>query len=613
MRHLQHLTTLSTLALATIGGLFRAYRAQNNRTDSRTMPLQTQYYQSIVDNQPLDTKQRYLQTHHLLNIILIFSIGVCIIHLVTQLVSYLPNHMAVWDDALFFYRYAYNLQTHGQAAWNIAQGPAYGSTELLYMVYVWFISLFTGLDAPQLTLQIASLSSGLVFLGLVILMVWRLVALDFTRKLIALFIVVMGLAYHATNLTQHFITGMGTTFVMAYFTAYLLTVIWHTRHRSRTSLIFTALWGGMAYSVRPDLLIFSGLIAIAIFKSAKTPVDRRRAFALGILTVIVVIAQLIFAQVYFGSALPLPFYAKATPLYGETWMYHLLAQHARDQIGIYIGSNGMYIVIIVVTTIIMPLQVWRRWGALGVAISLGIALHSLYYTYFVAQLMFYYQRFYYPTLPAIVFVACGAVHVLLTDVWALYRINLHKRVNWRIAGILGVSIAAAIFTLPWQNFLDETITTWQSNQGLLVQPPQHEWAEDWSRHWFRIREFATISPNLIVATTEVGIPAVINYDWFVLDLSGLNTTEIAHSGFSADRLFLFYQPDLIYMPFSLYTPMRDAILVHPTFNADYDYYTVDQIAEGGNIAGMDIAIRRSSPHYDAMTAIMNRAFSAISP
>src|SRR5688572_176019 len=105
-----------------------------------------------------------IHSRYLLNFALLIGIVACLVHLAVYVALLLPNHVLVWDDALMFMRYVHNLRTHGALAWNLADGAAYGSTEFLYLWLAWFISFFTGLDAPQLTLQLASLFSGCLFI-----------------------------------------------------------------------------------------------------------------------------------------------------------------------------------------------------------------------------------------------------------------------------------------------------------------------------------------------------------------------------------------------------------------------------------------------------------------
>jgi len=97
---------------------------------------------------------------------------------------------------------------------------------------------------------------------------------------------------------------------------------------------------------------------------------------------------------------------------------------------------------------------------------------------------------------------------------------------------------------------------------------------------------APLPPGTTVAATEVGYLGDHASQINVIDLAGLNDTDIALHGFNTSR-FLVRKPDLIWMPNSAYTYQRGAMISDPTFLAQYDLY-----AGAGNYG---IAIRKDSP------------------
>ena len=121
----------------------------------------------------------------------------------------------------------------------------------------------------------------------------------------------------------------------------------------------------------------------------------------------------------------------------------------------------------------------------------------------------------------------------------------------------------------------------------------------WSDYWFRLVEFSALPNDLVIAATEIGHLAALNPEKTVVDLSGLNETEFAHQGFSADFLFQRYRPDLIYMPHPDYRPMLEEITHNPHFTEHYDYFSAHEI----NVA-MGVALWRESRYYPAMRAIV---------
>ena len=89
-----------------------------------------------------------------------------------------------------------------------------------------------------------------------------------------------------------------------------------------------------------------------------------------------------------------------------------------------------------------------------------------------------------------------------------------------------------------------------------------------------------------VAATEVGYLGIRATHINVIDLAGLNDTDIALHGFDLPR-FLARKPDLIWMPNTAYTYQRGLMFYDPAFLTQYDVY-----AGAGNYG---IALRKDSP------------------
>jgi hypothetical protein len=81
----------------------------------------------------------------------------------------------------------------------------------------------------------------------------------------------------------------------------------------------------------------------------------------------------------------------------------------------------------------------------------------------------------------------------------------------------------------------------------------------------------------------------------IIDLAGLNETQIAHDGFHSDKFFANYQPDLIYLPHPDYQDMIAKIEKSVYFKSNYDYYPASIIS-----AKLGIAIKINSPFYPKM-------------
>jgi hypothetical protein len=125
----------------------------------------------------------------------------------------------------------------------------------------------------------------------------------------------------------------------------------------------------------------------------------------------------------------------------------------------------------------------------------------------------------------------------------------------------------------------------------------------WSDFWYRLPEVTSVSPDLLIATTEVGLPGIMLPEGTIIDLAGLNDSDIAMNGFLASTFLNVRKPDVIYMPHPHYVRLNQALISYEGFQEQYDFYPM---AELGTV--MDVAVRREGMHYESLTALMpNRA------
>lgn len=522
---------------------------------------------------------------------LIFGIVAACIQIGIHVAHAFMREPMAWDDAYMFARYLYHWQHHGVLAWNAAEGPVYGLTELLYVLPVFIASRFISFDTPGLMVQMASVGSGILFLLLLVVLVWRVVRGDATRKLAVLFVVFVGLASHE-SLGAHFASGMGTTFAMAYLTAYLLVVDAFVRRPDRAWMAVVAVWGGFAYFVRPDMLLFTTIVPLVLFLFAKDAHMQRRAFWLGIIMGGVIVLQMAFAAVYFGSALPLPFYAKSTGIYDAYYENRYAPIPAQD-LGRYLQANLFYLVVMGAGVLVNVGQWRQRVGLVERGYMAALIGYIAYYLFFVLQVMHYYERFYYPTLPVIILLVILSASVLLD--------RIAQSVDWQRSLSVAYPVGAMALVLA------VLISAWMPHVSAIQHHPEpiiqiktrNQLAWIYTRVWFEVQHVAQISDDMVIATSDVGLPGIANYNWTVVDLASLNQTAFIYDGFSSELLLDGYQPDLIYMPGPHYEDLSQVILADADFAADYDFYPASQI---GNYT--DVAIRRDSPYYARMREII---------
>jgi hypothetical protein len=107
-----------------------------------------------------------------------------------------------------------------------------------------------------------------------------------------------------------------------------------------------------------------------------------------------------------------------------------------------------------------------------------------------------------------------------------------------------------------------------------------------------------------VAATEVGYLGVKAPQVNIIDLAGLNDTQIALHGFNMQAL-LARKPDIIWMPNLEYTYQSGLMLSDPALLQQYDLYA--------GAANYGVAIRKDSPYRAQIDAQMPAFWSTLYP
>ena len=517
------------------------------------------------------------------------AIGIACFVIGTRVLA-LAGVQYIWDDAYMFIRYADNVLRFGRVAWNPGAAPAYGLTSPLYLSVV--VPLHALIANPAVAIQWASIICGTLFLVLLALLIARNLPCGPLLKAVAILIVFLSIARMGTDGVHHFASGMDTMFALSFLTAYFLAARAQERAGSERGALLLGLLGGLAYAIRPDLMLYTTLVPAGAWLFAADRPARRRATLTLLATAGLLALQLLLFRWYFGSALPLPFYAKGTKLYGGT-IYAQYSFLSLNQLYLYVTSHWTLFLLIGASLA----ADWRGRLRALTPVDRGMAVATVlfigYYLFFVLQIMPYDQRFYYPTFPAIAFLAAQSLGFLLQRVPADLRQGLRQTAEG-LSRPLAFLLVAALLPLAASAFYNAALATpqryWSVRQGYLTR---------FSQNWYRLDAFSDLPDDLVIATTEVGNPGIMNLHKTVLDLAGLNETEIAHNGFQAAAFFARYKPDLIYMPHPHYAEMIREIEANPVFRAEYDYYTADQLG-----ASMGVAIWHGSRHYAELKQIM---------
>lgn len=503
----------------------------------------------------------------------------------------------VWEDSLMAARYGEELLRHKAMVWN-PHGPAtYGITGpyFLLLVVLPITALLRGCSLGVMLL--ASLIPGALFLAGICFLVLKAVSGPLSHRRAALALVAVSMAGAATHLSAHLVSGMDTCFSMLYLTAYLLVLKWCEGSHAVLPWMVTGAMGGLAFGVRPDLLAFTVLIPVACVLLSRDSAERRAAIIMLASTLVLLAGQMAWAHVYLHSALPLSFYVKALtvrPLYPGLTGDSANRWASLGQFAFFAISYWILFLAIVGDFCSDAGRWWRTVSPADKGLLVGLVVSIVYFAFLALPLMPGHQRFFYPALPAVVYLGSSAVVRMLQRLPALWNMLLS-----RMPSGFGYFVIAAAFFLPLP-FLDglhlhdlSSLAHRDFASFDLIQ----EFRSYWKTYWLGLDRFSSFPPDFVIATTEYGHVGTMNLDKEVIDMSGLNDILFARQPFSAALMFQNYRPDLIYMPHPDFGGMIQDLQTNPAFKSAYQYVP--------GAEGLGVALRRDSKYYPAMLSIVN--------
>lgn len=508
---------------------------------------------------------------------------------------------SVWDDSFMFGRYAGNFLNSGKLAWNPGGPATYGLTSNLFLVIVIPLRFLLG-DRPGLMGVLSSLVGGAALLVLLPYLLLSFGRHQVVTKAVIL-LVFIAFASELNHFEVHISSGMDTTFALTYLTGYIF--IWksHQKTNSRAKIALLGVMGGLAFEVRPDLMLYTLLIPLAVLIFAATTTIRRTTLAILGITLAVLSGVLVLNTVYFHSTLPLPFYAKSLRIYGDSFQT-AYSDTARSELFDFLGAYWFLFALIAVGIVFNLKTRWQKVSGLEVGLGLATTLFLLYYLMWAIPIMGFVQRFYYPTLPALVWLAARSAGSSVDKIAPLLKRwsrNITRRQQLTSAAVgLGEVVVilfcgVAAFTYVPTN-LNAAIEAHTLGHFKVAENYKTLWYPD---IWYRLDQFSALPDDLVMAATEVGYPVAMNPHKTLIDLAGLNETAFAHQQFSSDLLFSKYQPDLIYMPHPDYKVMLADLTHNQYFQQHYEYFAPGQIK-----ATIGVAIRRDSKYYQQMKTII---------
>jgi hypothetical protein len=382
---------------------------------------------------------------------------------------------------------------------------------------------------------------------------------------------------------------MDTTFAMAYLTGYITCAHQVRRGASQGRwATVTGIVGGLAPLVRPDLCLYVAAVPLALALTSDVPA-RRAAFKAGVVTLLVAVAAWLLAFAYFRTPLPLAFYVKGTTVHDPEFA-QLYAHIPKLQLKAYLKL----ITPLLVGTVLASAVSWR--ATLRARLDLGLLIatvaYLLYYRFGVLQVMHYGQRFYFPTLPALIYLAVSALERITVDPpsWlrGRHRFVSDPRVALTISG-LAVAMAVSAELRP-----NDRIA-----KAALLCPVASEYEQRIMLRnvWPGINLLTPLPDDLVLATTEVGRPGVMSPRRAIVDLSGLNDARVARGDWSPVQAVLAAKADVVYLHPD-YKGMNRSFAENARFNAEYE-----PVQPQGPRALMVFARRDSKYHADIIHAL----------
>ncbi len=495
----------------------------------------------------------------------------------------------IFDDAYMFLRYADHLLAGEGMVWNVGEGPVYGATSLAYVFsLIPFRLLFP--DNGTAALFCSSFFWGMTFLVLIFRLALVVMKPSKSFKPFLAGFLFLGMVTAASTLKTHFSSGMETTMVMSYLAFALIQL--EKLRQGEGSWIVTSLTLGIAWLVRPDLLIFS--LGIPGLMFLLSPSHRKAWMKVTVATAVLSIGALLIAKLLTGSFLPMSFYAKSMKIYGPEFAAGYRWQG--------LGELVRFMARIWPALVLFGLGAFIRWpkliggkSALEKAILLLSLVFGIYYLGFVLQIMGFGQRFYYPLLPFIWYLALREIMQLPENLKAYQNLKIQSLPsNWRTAGTVVLAAILIYYSLDYADSLKKSLP----NEPIAVFDAPSVYQKSYTDYWPNLLALQKVEGDFSMATTEVGMPAALFPDQVIYDLAGLNSAKLIEEGLNAKNILQYCRADLIFLPHTNYVRLNNDLQASKEFQNSYT-----QISNKALKAELGVAIRKSSPYHAALLNI----------
>lgn len=495
---------------------------------------------------------------------------------------YTPDRYGTrFDDSYMFARYADNFIAGHGFSWNIENGPAYGITSPAYLILV--TSAKSIAPTPDNSFLLSVLSLAAFLLGAAIV-TWSGSLQRAEKTAYGWYFLFFPLCLLAPMCRYHPFTGMDTTLSFAFNALLVLLTVLYVNRSGRLRLILLACGAVLAVQVRPDNGIYALLFpALFLFLSGKE--HRKSAVLLILLTCAGCLAFLMLWKKVFGSCLPIPFYAKSGNfLQGYAGS---LNWNPVEYLLLFLRDSSPFILIILLFS-------GRR--TIPAIVSVLVPLTATFaFFHHSSQVMGWFSRYYFPSLPYIAFLSFLSLDGRLDRG---IRMGNRRTIFGTVSSVLFLTVvfSASIRSSLGKAWSDsqESICSHEAASGIFYSyescPPPIGW---WDCIQYMSRFVGTLPPGIRIAATEHGYIAAENLHAHVIDMAGLHDLTLAREGFSAEHI-LDQDPDLIWMPHTDYVLFRRQLEGSTWFRRNYEYYP--------GLFNYGIAVNRNSAMCDTITS-----------
>lgn len=444
----------------------------------------------------------------------------------------------VFDDSLMYVRYADNLMGGYGISWSQGGGKSYGATSLTYMLSISSLRFFSPDSFPPYFIYYCSVLGFCLFIYLFLFFSSKMK--DVSLSIFALFFSVI---LFSPLLKMHSRTGMETTFGLSVMTLFVFSLYFAFAEKKYIFSLYLS--SALVYPTRPDAVLFAVMMPGLLFLLTK-----RRIFFIAALTAISsALITMAWARIYFGHALPLPFYVK-------TFSMHSSVNENLLNFFTFLKDPVILLSLFLILADLKN-QFSKPFFQAGLS---AVIIHSLYFTFLTSQNMGGGGRFYFPQMP---------VYLILA---LLSAASVFQKYSFLQSRKKFVYIPAALFIFGTLYSIQTDLKKARKNPVIF---------RNYNELFDHILGKKNIMTSLMthpfsrecsVAATEVGFPGVIFPKHILHDMVGLNSPEIVFG--SAQHNIVSWlesaKPDLIIMPHPGYKDMINKIIYSDYFKNNYE-------------------------------------------